>query len=373
MTRRGALVIAAHANTESGLLGRLSGLPRAAMWRHEDLAAVAISPGVSLAPADQTVLDNLSPDYRRAHPLAVIHADDICHPARLSTDGATTWVKMSVSSLASLRVALRTPVTRIRTTDPTSVAHPSIKEIRWQGGFLGDLRLPLSESLTALIGGRGTGKSTLVESLRYVLDLPPFKPARGVGEFVRWQTIDVSVPLRLPRLEDTHVVLRAFVDGDAHLIQDVSTDPFIPLITSVPDVPDIEAARAFLHRQQARLDDHAGYSLAIADSASNEALGQIGLWLPDLMQGRVSIGYWVAARHRGRGIAKHALALISTWGLGLPGVHRLELYVEPWNQASWRTAERVGYQREGLLRSWQTVGQERRDMYMYSLLPRDRP
>ena len=104
---------------------------------------------------------------------------------------------------------------------------------------------------------------------------------------MRWQTIDVSVPLRLPRLEDTHVVLRAFVDGDAHLIQDVSTDPFIPLITSVPDVPDIEAARAFLHRQQARLDDHAGYSFAIADSASNEALGQIGLWLPDLMQGRV--------------------------------------------------------------------------------------
>jgi ribosomal-protein-alanine N-acetyltransferase len=129
-------------------------------------------------------------------------------------------------------------------------------------------------------------------------------------------------------------VLRAFVDGDAHLIQDVSTDPFIPLITSAQDVPDIEAAHAFIHRQQARLDDHAGYSFAIADSASNEAIGQIGLWLPDPMQGRVSIGYWVAARHRGRGIAKHALALISTWGLGLPGVHRLELYVEPWNQAS---------------------------------------
>lgn len=161
MTRRGALVIAAHANTESGLLGRLSGLPRAAMWRHEDLAAVAISPGVPLAPADQTVLDNLSPDYKRAHPLAVIHADDICHPARLPTDGATSWVKMSVSSLASLRVALRTPVTRVRTTDPTSVAHPSIKEIRWEGGFLGDLRLPLSESLTALIGGAGPASPPL--------------------------------------------------------------------------------------------------------------------------------------------------------------------------------------------------------------------
>jgi [ribosomal protein S5]-alanine N-acetyltransferase len=168
-------------------------------------------------------------------------------------------------------------------------------------------------------------------------------------------------------------VLRAsFVDEDVHLVQDVSTDPFIPLITSVPDVPDLEAARAFIDRQQARLRDHAGYSFAIADSASSEALGQIGLWLPDLMHGRTSIGYWVAARDRGRGIAKHALRLISTWGLGLPGVDRLELYVEPWNEACWRTAERVGHRREGLLRSWQAVGEERRDMYMYSLLTRDR-
>lgn len=49
----------------------------------------------------------------------------------------------------------------------------------------------------------------------------------------------------------------------------------------------------------------------------------------------------------------------------------MELYVEPWNEGSWRAAERIGYAREGLLRSWQRVGDERRDMYMYSLLPED--
>lgn len=48
--------------------------------------------------------------------------------------------------------------------------------------------------------------------------------------------------------------------------------------------------------------------------------------------------------------------MLSDWGLALPGVHRLELYVEPWNEGSWRTAERAGYTREGLLRSWQQVG-----------------
>ena len=177
------------------------------------------------------------------------------------------------------------------------------------------------------------------------------------------------MPENLPRLDSGPVILRAFTLGDLALIQDASADAFIPLITSVPTTPDAEAARAFIDRQHARVRDGQGYSFAIADAASDDAVGQIGLWLSAIAYGRVSIGYWVAARHRGHGIAAHALQAISQWGSTLPGVHRLELYVEPWNEASWRTAESVRYQREGLLRSWETVGHQRRDMYMYALLP----
>ena len=64
---------------------------------------------------------------------------------------------------------------------------------------------------------------------------------------------------------------------------------------------------------------------------------------------------------------------ISRWGLTLDGIDRLELYVEPSNEGSWRAAERAGYHREGLLRRWQYVGPVRRDMYMYSLLRHDLP
>lgn len=166
-------------------------------------------------------------------------------------------------------------------------------------------------------------------------------------------------------------MLRAFADDDVALIQGVSTDPLIPLITTVPTTSDPEEARAFIDRQRARLTEGEGYSFAIADVDTDEAVGQIGLWLRNLRYGRASIGYWVAGWHRGRGIARHALRMISRWGLRLPDVHRLELYVEPWNEASWRTAEQVGYQREGLLRSWESVGDQRRDMYMYSLLRSD--
>jgi ribosomal-protein-alanine N-acetyltransferase len=152
-------------------------------------------------------------------------------------------------------------------------------------------------------------------------------------------------------------------------VLDAASDPLIPLITTVPGTPDPGAALAFVRRQHERALSGTGYSFAIAQNPGDRAVGQIGLW-PGA-DGRASIGYWVGPQHRGRGIATAALTLVSRWGLALAGTHRLELYVEPWNEGSWRAAERAGYRREGLLRSWQAVGDQRRDMYMYALLHDD--
>jgi [ribosomal protein S5]-alanine N-acetyltransferase len=65
------------------------------------------------------------------------------------------------------------------------------------------------------------------------------------------------------------------------------------------------------------------------------------------------------------------LQALALWALDELRIPRVELYAEPWNTASILTAERAGFQREGLLRSWQEVGDTRRDMYMYARLPGD--
>ncbi len=179
------------------------------------------------------------------------------------------------------------------------------------------------------------------------------------------------LPNEMPVINRPPVVLRAFRHEDVGLVQSVAGDPLIPLITTVPASGDASDARAYFERQHERLTSGAGYSFAIADAVTGEAVGQAGLWLRNLDEGRASTGYWIASQFRRRHYATAALDAISRWGLSLDGIHRVELYVEPWNEGSWRAAERVGYVREGLLRSWQQVGNERRDMYMYSLLPED--
>ncbi|WP_141494223.1 GNAT family N-acetyltransferase [Kytococcus schroeteri] len=173
------------------------------------------------------------------------------------------------------------------------------------------------------------------------------------------------LPRAMPCLTTDHVVLRAFRQTDVPLVQAVAGDPLIPLITTVPTSGTRADAQAYIARQHQRLTDRTGYSFAIADPVTDEAVGQIGLWLRDIDQGRTSTGYWVAPAFRRRGFVKAALQTITKWALTLDDVHRIELYVEPWNAGSWRAAESCGYTREGLLRSWQQVGDERRDMYVY--------
>lgn len=180
-----------------------------------------------------------------------------------------------------------------------------------------------------------------------------------------------AVADRLPLLPAGPYRLRRFEQADAALVQEAGLDPVIPLVSRVPARPTVEEAAAFVAAQQHRLRDGYGYSFVVADAVTDDGVGSVGLWLRDADQGRASVGYWVVARARRRGAAGQALRAVCRWAFADLGFPRLELYVEPWNLASMRTAERAGFVKEGLLRSWQPTGRSRCDVYLYSLLPGD--
>ncbi len=177
------------------------------------------------------------------------------------------------------------------------------------------------------------------------------------------------LPSTMPRLDAPPVMLRAFEPRDVPLVVSVADDPLIPLITTVPTSGSQDDAHAYLQRQHDRLTTGAGYSFTIADAETARAVGQIGLWTSQVSVGHASSGYWIAPQHRRRGYARAPLQTLTTWACGIEDVKRLHLFVEPWNEGSWKAAETCGYQREGLLRRWEQIGNEHRDMYVYSLIP----
>lgn len=181
---QGGQTIAAHITHDKGILHTLHGQARINAWRDANLLCVQLPGSVDEAPDDKRpILRNQNADYRRdpsaaeGLAIAVVNACDVTKPEDLDLPSATCWVKMTGPSLEGLRQAFLDPYSRIRlVSDDEAESHAEFRTMTWQGGFLDGCGLPFNENLNVLVGGRGTGKSTVVESLRYVLGFDPLGP-----------------------------------------------------------------------------------------------------------------------------------------------------------------------------------------------------
>lgn len=90
---------------------------------------------------------------------------------------------------------------------------------------------------------------------------------------------------------------------------------------------------------------------AIADAGDDALLGTIGLHDHLRDDAVAGVGLWVAPWARQRGVATAATRLVAGWCFAELGLRRLEWYAYVGNDASWRVAEKVGFTREGTLRS----------------------
>jgi len=208
------ICLAAHVASDKGLLKVLDNQARVATWKSEDLLACALPGPISDAPDNlRPILKNKNPDYRRTRPVAVINAQDVSSPGDFAKPGASCWIKMSNVTSEGLRQAFLDPESRIRlASDPVPEEHTEFLAVAWQGGFLDGSAIHLNENLNVLIGGRGTGKSTVVESLRYVLGLEPLgeearKAHEGIVRQVLRSGTKISVLVRSYHPDKRHYLI----------------------------------------------------------------------------------------------------------------------------------------------------------------------
>jgi RimJ/RimL family protein N-acetyltransferase len=74
---------------------------------------------------------------------------------------------------------------------------------------------------------------------------------------------------------------------------------------------------------------------------------------------------------RGHGHATRAVRLICAWGFDAMGAERIDLMAATGNAASQRVAERAGFTREAVLRSFMQAKDGRQDMVAFGLLAGD--
>jgi chromosome segregation protein len=79
-------------------------------------------------------------------------------------------VKLGELSYAALKFALSDPVARVATEPPPHLGS-HVRSVRFDGGTLDGQTIQFSPELNTLIGIRGSGKSSIIEAIRYALDL----------------------------------------------------------------------------------------------------------------------------------------------------------------------------------------------------------
>ena len=209
------IAIAAHVTTAGGLFKILSGQPRIRAWRDENLLAIQIPGGVEDLPQDvRQIVENRNVHYRRFHApeedlaVAVVNAKEVVKAEQLDGPAATCWIKMQEVTIDGLRQAFLDPGSRIRLKPKQgefeSDEHMEIDTVGWEGGFLDGVTVRLNSNLNVLIGGRGTGKSTIVESIRSALGLTPIgdearKAHEGIVRQVLRNGTKISLHVRVRR------------------------------------------------------------------------------------------------------------------------------------------------------------------------------
>jgi ribosomal-protein-alanine N-acetyltransferase len=172
-----------------------------------------------------------------------------------------------------------------------------------------------------------------------------------------------------PRLSDGVVALRPLRAEDAATKATWGGDADIVRWTGVPagDTP-AGALEYIVETEESR---RAGRSIAlgIVDAQSERVIGSCDLRRPEPRDPELAeITILLSPEARGRGLASRALALLVEWSVRDLEMKRIQAVVHPENARSIAMFERLGFEREGLLRHLRPRATGREDRILYAVL-----
>ena len=172
----GGIVIAAHADQQDGVLSAARNIDD---YQLPGLLALELTT-YPIAEKYRSILQGRNKDWSRVgrQPAYVqssdaksLKTDEKGRPLPNALGYRHTWIKSSRPSITSLRQAFLDGKSRLRLQAPRpsdEQTHPRIVFLKCRGlKFLADLEIHFSPNLNTVIGGRGTGKSTALELLRF--------------------------------------------------------------------------------------------------------------------------------------------------------------------------------------------------------------
>ncbi|MCC7256370.1 MAG: GNAT family N-acetyltransferase [Dokdonella sp.] len=175
----------------------------------------------------------------------------------------------------------------------------------------------------------------------------------------------------IPELVGSRLKLRALAQTDRDALFALYSDPMVMRHWS--HLPWHDPAQALAHIERMRLErEHAEfYPWAASIGQDDQLIGTCSLFAISHQHARGELGFALLPQFWGHGLAREMATLAIEYAFGELGLDRIEVDIDPLNFASCRLVERLGFQREGLLRERWRVGGIVQDSALYGLLARD--
>lgn len=178
-------------------------------------------------------------------------------------------------------------------------------------------------------------------------------------------------PLPSAELLSSRISLRRMDERDGPALLSIFGDPEVVRYWSQPAWTGVEQAYELIARDRAAFEEGSALRLGLVLRENDRLVGTLSLFNISRSNRRAEIGYALARACWRQGLMHEALQLLVDWAFGKLQLHRLEADIDPANTASARSLERLGFQREGLLRERWIVDGQVADTAFYGLLARE--
>ncbi|ATL44450.1 GNAT family N-acetyltransferase [Elizabethkingia sp. HX WHF] len=173
----------------------------------------------------------------------------------------------------------------------------------------------------------------------------------------------MEVPLKI---ETERLILSPLKESDIPLITEYLQEKIISDNTSHIPYPYSESdARTWLKMSNDALTAKTGYTFAIREK-EGKIIGAIGLH--DRGDDKAELGYWIAVPFWNKGYATEAASAILNFGIKELKFHKIYATHFIHNPASGKIMEKIGMQKEAVLKHHMKKEEQYLDIQMYSLI-----
>ena len=271
-----------------------------------------------LGQGNQDIINGKAREYGYKR-IAVFQTSDSRREDHADLGRASTWVKWATPTAEALRQACLAQESRISQETPRLPSVMINNVSLSNSSFLGPFDLKFNPQYSALIGGRGTGKSTILEYIRWALcdqpppgleeeDIPNYlaRRRRLIDQTLRPLKATVEVKFEVNGV--SHTVRRNSENGD--LLMKIANDDMRPC--SEEDVRRILPIQAYSQKQLSDVSVRLDELLRFVTAPIRATLESIDQQISDRVE-RIRETYAVVRRRRGlsRTLEERQLAELS--------------------------------------------------------------